>query len=54
MAWFMTVRRRVETALGQLVEAFSFCHTRTHDLWHLSGPLARKLLADNLSLALNW
>ena len=54
MAWFMTVRRRVETAIGQLVEDFSFCHTRTHDLWHLTGRLARKLLAYNLSLAMNW
>jgi hypothetical protein len=54
MAWFMTIRRRVETAIGQLVEAFSFCDVRTHDLWHLTGRLARKLLAYNLSLAMNW
>ena len=54
MAWFMTVRRRVETAIGQLVEHFSFCDVRTHDLWHLTGRLARKLLAYNLSLTMNW
>jgi transposase len=54
IAWFMTVRRRVETAIGQLVEAFSFCDVRTHDLWHLTGRLARKLLAYNLSLAMNY
>jgi IS5 family transposase len=53
IAWFMTVRRRVETAIGQVVEAFSFCEVRTHDLWHLTGRLARKLLAYNLSLAMN-
>jgi hypothetical protein len=50
----MNVRRRVETAIGQLVEHFSFCGARTHDLWHLTGRLARKLLAFNLSLAMNW
>jgi hypothetical protein len=54
MAWFMTVRRRIETAIGQLVEDLSFCDVRTHDLWHLTGRLARKLLAYNLSLAMNW
>jgi len=54
MAWFMNVRRRVETAIGQLVENFSFCDIRTHDLWHLTERLARKLLAYNLSLAMNW
>jgi hypothetical protein len=53
MAWFMTIRRRVETAIGQLVVDFSFCKARTHDLWHLTGRLARKLLAYNLSLAMN-
>jgi hypothetical protein len=54
MAWFMNVRRRIETAIGQLVEDLSFCDVRTHDLWHLTGRLARKLLAYNLSLAMNW
>jgi IS5 family transposase len=54
MAWFMNVRRRIETAIGQLVEDFSFCDARTHDLRHLTGRLARKLLAYNLSLAMNW
>lgn len=54
MAWFINLRRRVETAIGQLVEAVSFCDARTHDLWQLTGRLARKLLAYNLSLAMNW
>jgi transposase len=54
IAWFMNIRRRIETAIGQLVEDFSFCDARTHDLRHLTGRLARKLLAYNLSLAMNW
>ncbi len=31
----LKVRRRVETAIGQLVEFFDFAVCKAHDLWHL-------------------
>lgn len=47
----LKVRRRVETAIGQLVEHFNFAACKARDLWHLTSRLVRKLLAYNLSIA---
>lgn len=47
----LKVRRRVETAIGQLVEHFDFAACKARDLWHLASRLVRKLLAYNLSIA---
>jgi IS5 family transposase len=47
----LKTRRRVETAIGQLVEFFDFAACKARDLWHLTSRLVRKLLAYNLSIA---
>jgi hypothetical protein len=47
----LKTRRRVETAIGQLVEYFAFAACKARDLWHLASRLVRKLLAYNLSIA---
>lgn len=44
----LKVRRRVETAIGQLVEFFGFSCCKARDMWHLTSKLVRKLLAYNL------
>lgn len=47
----LKVRRRVETAIGQLVEFFDFAACKARDLWHLTSRLVRKLLAYNLAIS---
>lgn len=47
----LKVRRRVETAIGQLVEFFDFASCKARDLWHLASKLVRKLLAYNLAIS---
>lgn len=47
----MKVRRRVETAIGQLVEFFDFASCKARDIWHLTSRLVRKLLAYNFACA---
>ena len=44
----MTIRRNVETVIGQLSERFSIQSIRAKDLWHLTAKLARKILAHTL------
>jgi len=44
----LRTRRRVETAIGQLVEFFDFAACKARDLWHLTSRLVRKLIAYNL------
>lgn len=46
----LVVRRRVETAIGQLVEFFDFASCKARDMWHLTSRLVRKLLAYNFTL----
>ena len=47
----LKVRRRVETAIGQLVEFFGFASCKARDMWLLTSRLVRKLLAYNLAIA---
>ena len=47
----LKIRRRIETAIGQLIEFFDFAACQACDLWHPSSRLLRKLLAYNLSIA---
>ncbi len=47
----LKIRRRVETAIGQLVEFFDFATCKARDLRHLTSKLVRKLLAYHLTLA---
>jgi Transposase DDE domain len=46
------VRRRVETAIGQLTEFYGFSHCKAYDMWHLTAKLLRKLIAYNCKLML--
>lgn len=46
----MKVRRRIETAIGQLVEFFGFASCKARDMWHLTSRLVRKILAYNLAI----
>lgn len=47
----LKVRRRVETAIGQLVDFFDFAACKARDLWRLTARLVRKLIAYNLKRA---
>jgi len=47
----LKVRRRVETAIGQLVDFYDFAACKARDLWHLTSRLVRKLLAYNLAIS---
>ena len=47
----LKTRRRVETAIGQLVEFFDFAACKARDLWHLTSKLVRKLLAYNFAIS---
>lgn len=46
----MKVRRRIETAIGQLVGFFGFSACKARAMWHLSSRLVRKILAYNLAI----
>lgn len=49
----MTVRRRVETVIGQLTERFHLATVRARDVFHLTGRIARKILAHTLGVFVN-
>lgn len=46
-------RQLVETVIGHLCHWFDIEHIRARDLWHLTGRLARKLLAHTLMVFFN-
>ncbi len=48
-----TVRRRVETVIGQLSEHFGIERVWARDLWHLSNRLFRKFLAHTIGVYFN-
>jgi len=47
----LKVRRRVETAIGQLVGYLGFSADKARDMRHLASRLVRKLLAYNLAIS---
>ena len=49
----LTIRRLVETVIGQLTERFTIEKVRARDLWHLNNHFIRKLLAHTVSVFLN-
>jgi IS5 family transposase len=49
----MTVRRRVETVIGQLTERLHLATVRARDVFHLTGRIARKVLAHTLGVFVN-
>jgi len=48
-----TVRRRVETVIGQLSERFGIERVWARDLWHLTNRLVRKFLAHTVGVYFN-
>jgi len=49
----VSVRRLVETVIGQLTEQFHIENIRARDLWHLNNRFIRKLLAHTVGVFLN-
>lgn len=50
---FMTIRRLVETVIGQLTERFHIEKVRARDTWHLTNRFMRKVLAHTVGVFLN-
>jgi hypothetical protein len=50
---FVTIRRLVETVIGQLTERFHIEKVRARDTWHLTNRFMRKLLAHTVGVFLN-
>jgi hypothetical protein len=48
-----TVRRRIETVIGQLSEHFGIERVWARDLWHLTNRLVRKFLAHTVGVYFN-
>lgn len=48
-----SVRRRVETVIGQLSEQLNIQKVRARDMWHLSSRLGRKILAHTMGILIN-
>nr|WP_268904605.1 IS982 family transposase [Candidatus Regiella insecticola] len=53
VAIMMTIRRKIETVIGQLVERFDIQSIRAKDLWHLKAKVARKIVARTFCFMLN-
>jgi hypothetical protein len=49
----ISVRRFVDTVIGQLTERFHIEKIRVRDLWHLNNRFIRKLLAHTIGVFLN-
>jgi hypothetical protein len=49
----MSVRRLVETVIGQLADRFNIEKVLARDLWHLTNRFVRKLLAHTVAVILN-
>lgn len=49
----MSMRRLIETVIGQLVERFGIQKIRAKDQWHLAAKVGRKLLAHTVIFVLN-
>jgi hypothetical protein len=49
----VSLRRQIETVIGQLTERFHIEKVRARDLWHMTSRLSRKLLSHTLALFIN-
>jgi len=50
----MSIRRLVETVIGQLSDRFHIEKSRVRDLWYLTNRFIRKLLAHTVGVFLNF
>lgn len=46
----MTVRRRIETVIGQLAERFHIEKVRARDMWHFTARIRRKILSHTIAV----
>lgn len=53
LEWIVTVRRLVETVIGQLSERFHIERIRARDLWHQASRFWRKILAHTVCIKIN-
>lgn len=49
----ISIRRLVETVIGQLTDRFHIEKVRARDLWHFTNRIARKILSHTLGVFLN-
>ncbi|MGN7612579.1 IS982 family transposase, partial [Magnetococcales bacterium HHB-1] len=49
----MSVRRLIETVIGQLTERFNIEKIRVRDVWHLKSRIARKILSHTICVFMN-
>ena len=48
--FFLRVRRKIETVIGQLAERFHLERVRARDTWHLTARVGRKLLSHTVAV----
>lgn len=49
-----SIRRRIETTIGQLTERFHCQRTKARDLWHMCHRVIRKMLSHTVAVLLNF
>ena len=47
--YFLRVRRKIETVIGQLAERFHHERVRARDRWHLTVRVGRKLISHTMA-----
>ena len=53
LGWFTSIRRLVETVIGQLTERFNIEKVRARKLWYLTNRISRKILSHTVALFIN-
>lgn len=48
-----SVRRKIETVIGQLCERFNIEKVRARDIWHMTNRMFRKILSHTVAVCLN-
>lgn len=48
-----SVRRKIETVIGQLTDRFNIEKVRARDMWHMTNIIARKILGHTVGILLN-
>lgn len=51
--WLVSIRRLIETVIGQLTERFYIEKVRARKLWYLTNRIARKILAHTIGIFVN-
>ena len=51
--WLVSIRRLVETVIGQLTERFHIEKVRARTLWSFTNRIARKILSHTVCVCIN-